>query len=391
MFTIQQAIQQNSSEDKEKNKTTQPTPRGYTLYRDTITQGENTSTEATNGENQTTKQTTYDLDKAAEFGKKEQALQQPYIDSNNALTEQYISSLDDIYQKYNPDKVKPLQDDERLANIQALSVALGDLARAFGKSAGNRQGLGMVKVDNDSKFVNMLNKAWSTRDKRRTAEAEEGLRQVNQMITNLKERYATNKDNQKILKQAYDKGVERYLRDNNTTTTATNGTKTTTKKSDGSQKVYRNPNSQEAKNEQERMNIARQRLSLSQQRFEHDKGKWEKENIFPNIYYKRFGYKTEAGKALHDSESIYFSDDEVRKYYAEMQKLNLFEKYIPKVSVDAYGNVRKTYTPSKNLQQQKEDFYKLLLVATVNKNNDVYRDVNQAFDNGNFKTETLGH
>lgn len=176
MFTIQQVIQSSVDNINNNQPQQQTAPEGYELYKDNITQGATTNTEQTQGTKQTQKQTDYDWDKAKASGQQEMMLQQPYIDSNKQLTEQYIQSLDDIYQRYNPDKVKPLQDDERLANIQALSVALGDLARAFGKSAGNKQGLGMVKVDNDSKFVNMLNKAWATRDKRRTAEGEEGLR-----------------------------------------------------------------------------------------------------------------------------------------------------------------------------------------------------------------------
>lgn len=204
------------------------------------------------------------------------------------------------------------------------------------------------------------------------------------MITALKERYAANKDNQKILKQAYDKGVERYLRDNNTTTTTTNGQNTTTKNTNGNNKVYRNPNSQEAKNEKETLNMARQRLAISQKRFAHDSGKWDKENILSNPYFQKFKWLTEMGKALNDSEGIQFTDDEIRRFYAKCQADNLFEKYIPSVKTDGYGNVKKWYTPAKDLKQMKEDLQKLISVSY--ENNQAFLDLDEAFNKGNFKT-----
>lgn len=254
------ANEQATQEQTQQTQTqTQPTatdnrpnnvPKNYVRYKNTITQ-ENETSQGTQKQdvqgsgtksNTQTISTDYDTDKANAEADAERERYRQLLAPYQQQQREYFKSLTDIYNRLSPDKVTPLKQDERLAGIQALATAIGNLGRAVGKSLGNDKGLGMVTVDDDKKFLNFYNKALSDHDKVRQAEAEEGLRQLNQQIELLR---GKNDLDGKVMAQIIDAGEKARDR-------ALNGNKTVTSNNDytNTEKTTKNTNSTTNKNAQ---------------------------------------------------------------------------------------------------------------------------------------------
>lgn len=257
----EQATQEQTQATQEQTQPTQtqPTtidnrpnnvPKNYVRYKNTITQENETSrgTQKQDVQGSGTKSNTqtistdYDTDKANAVADAERERYRQLLAPYQQQQREYFKSLTDIYNRLSPDKVTPLKQDERLAGIQALATAIGNLGRAVGKSLGNDKGLGMVTVDDDKKFLNFYNKALSDHDKVRQAEAEEGLRQLNQQIELLR---GKNDLDGKVMAQIIDAGEKARDR-------ALNGNKTVTSNNDytNTEKTTKNTNSTINKNAQ---------------------------------------------------------------------------------------------------------------------------------------------
>lgn len=369
--TLEQKVAQDISNAQQKQETQAgqsiniPIPQGYIPYKNTYT----TSQKVIQGQDidNTSKSITtdYNTDKANREAEAEREryrqLLQPYKEQQT----QYLQSLNDIYNRFSPDKSIPLRKDERLAGIQALATALGDLGRAVGRSMGNDKGLGMVEVDKDKNFQDFYKRLLTAQDQVRQQEAEEGLRQLNQQIALLK---GQNDIDGKILSQVIDAGEkarERALQGNKTVAgqeiTDTNGVKNTIEQSNS----YIDPKSLTTKTP----SSSRSSSSSSSSRSSYSKGKGGKANYWQSPYWRAggqnsFGLATserEGGfsdtwKTFMSNGDIELTDEDVGKYYGALSEI--MQDYL--ATTDENG--KKKYTIKRTTTEQLKDMNKLTQV-----------------------------
>lgn len=388
-------------------------PKDYVRYKNTITKENSTSQGLQkqdvvgSGTKQNTQSisTDYDIAKAnaeadAERERYKQLLQ-PYEEQQRA----YFKTLNDVYNRYAPDKITPLQEDERLAGIQALATAIGNLGRAVGKSLGNDKGLGMVTIDDNQKFLNFYNKALSDHDRVRNAQAEEGLRKLNQQIELLR---GKNDLNSKVMAQVIDAGEkarERALNGNKTITSNDNynNTENTTKNTNSTTNnstqsdTWIDPNSLTTKRDKATISSARS-SSRSNSSESSRSGKNGKTYYIRNPYFRAGGQNSKGwavaqnGKFSDDfthfmaQGNIEVTDEMVGNYYTALREV--MKKYL--TSTDKYGNEIKWKEPS--------DMDTNAMVSEINRlcqslwsgrkdADKMFKDIDTALNKVNFKSD----
>lgn len=336
--TLEQKVAQDVSNVQQEQKTQAgqsiniPIPQGYIPYKNTFT----TNGEITQGQgiDNTSKTivTDYDTDKANREAEEERERYRQLLQPYKAQQTQYLQTLNDVYNRFSPDKLAPLRKDERLAGIQALATALGDLGRATGRSLGNDKGLGMVEVDENKNFHNFYNRLLTAQNQIRQKEAEEGLRQLNQQIALLK---GQNDIDGKILSKVIDAGEkarERALQGNKTVAgqeiTDTNGFKNTVEQSDS----YIDPNSLTAKTHSGSGSSSSSSSSSSGS--SSSKGKGGKAYNWQNPYWRMGGQNTielvttersdgfsDTWKTFMSNGDIELTGEKIGKYYGALNSI----------------------------------------------------------------------
>lgn len=117
-----------------------------------------------------------------------------YNEDSKIANRNNLKELQNLYERLTPDIVTPAKKDERLAGLTALAEALGGLGRAVGKAAGNNDGLGLVKTEDNNYFRSLYNNMLSAHGKRRAAELQHNLQQLQQNINMLTAQQQADKD-----------------------------------------------------------------------------------------------------------------------------------------------------------------------------------------------------
>lgn len=117
-----------------------------------------------------------------------------YNEDSKIANRNNLKELQNLYERLTPDIVTPAKKDERLAGLTAFAEALGGLGRAVGKAAGNNDGLGLVKTEDNNYYRTLYNNMLTAHGKKRAAELQHNIQQLQQNINMLTAQQQADKD-----------------------------------------------------------------------------------------------------------------------------------------------------------------------------------------------------